>query len=132
MKMSLLILTVVLLAPCSILWADPGCGDDGITCGGDEHCCEHVIAMFSDDHSVAPPYVQGQCLPKDAKCSDFWCGNRQCTHGFFGAPSVCCINTPDGGATPEYSCAYSELNCPGNGQQLTIRESQPTRTLRRS
>src|ERR1700688_1776671 len=117
MKTSLILLTLFILAQGSLLRADSSCGDDGIICGGDEHCCEHVIAMFSDDHASAPPYVQGQCIPKDAKCSEFWCGNRECTHGFCGSPSVCCINTPEGGGTPQYSCAFSELNCPGNAQQ---------------
>jgi hypothetical protein len=129
---SLFVLVLALLIPLSILRAqESACGDDGLTCGEEEHCCEHVIAMFGGDHATAPPYVEGQCAPKNAKCADFWCGNRECTSGFFGTHSVCCINTPASSATPEYTCAYSELNCPGNAQQLTIRESQPSRTLRR-
>jgi hypothetical protein len=120
-----------LLAASPALFAEGMCGDDGLTCGDQEHCCEHVIAMFSDDHATAPPYIQGQCAPKEQKCADFWCGNRQCKPGFFGSPSVCCINTPDQGSAPSYACAYSELSCPGNTQQLSIRDNQPNRTLRR-
>ncbi len=131
MKKLLLILSLVLVLSASFLRADGRCGDDGLTCGDEEHCCEHVIAMFSDDHPTAPPYVQGQCAPKAQKCADFWCGNRQCKSGFFASPTVCCVNAPEGGASPQYSCAYSELSCPGNAQQLSIRESQPNRTLRR-
>jgi hypothetical protein len=128
-----------LMVPCMLatliglpVAAAQSCGDDGIACGEEEHCCEHVIAMFSDDHAVAPPYVQGQCAPKAEKCADFWCGNRHCESGFFGTPSVCCVNQPEQGSSSQYSCAYSELSCPGNSQKLTIRESQPTRTLSRS
>jgi hypothetical protein len=132
MKKSLLLLALVILLPLTVIRAeDVACGDDGVTCGTDEHCCEHVIAMFSGDHASAPAYVQGQCIPKAQKCAEFWCGNRQCSSGFFGSPSVCCINMPVESSTPQYSCAYSELNCPGNTQQLTIRDNQPNRTLRR-
>src|SRR5712692_3844273 len=100
---ALLVLLITLLIPLSILRADElACGDDGLTCGNDERCCEHVIAMFAGDHATAPAYVEGRCVPKEAKCADFWCGNRECTSGFFGARSVCCINTPDSGATPQY------------------------------
>ena len=111
--------------------AEEACGDEGLSCGAEEHCCEHVVAMFSDDHAVGPAYVQGACLPKAQKCNSFWCGNRQCSAGFFGSPSVCCVNTPPAGGSSEYSCAYSELNCPGNTEQLSIRETQPARSLRR-
>ena len=130
MRKSLFILGLLLALPFSLLRADVSCGDDGLSCGDEEHCCEHVMAMFSEDHASSPPYVQGQCVSKSQKCSDFWCGNHQCKSGFFGAPSVCCVNTPITG-TPEYSCAFSELSCPGNGEQLTIRSSSPTRTLQR-
>jgi hypothetical protein len=125
------LIAICLLAFGPVARAEDSCGDDGTTCGDNERCCEHVIAMFSDDHAVAPPYVQGQCIPKDQKCSAFWCGNRECKSGFFGSPSVCCVNTPESGSSPQYSCAYSELSCPGNNQQLTIRESQATRPLQR-
>jgi hypothetical protein len=87
--------------------------------------------MYSEDHAVSPSFVQGQCVPQGQKCSDFWCGNRECKASFFGSPSVCCVNTPENSSNPQYSCAYSELSCPGNTQQLSIRESQPNRTLRR-
>ena len=131
MKRSLLILGLILMFSASLIRAETICGDDGITCGDDERCCEHVIAMFSEDHATSPAYVQGQCAPKAQKCADFWCGNRQCKSGFFGLPSICCINTPESGSAAQYSCAFSELSCPGNAQQLSIRDSQPNRTLRR-
>jgi hypothetical protein len=107
------------------------CGDDGTICGAEERCCEHVMASFADDHAVAPPYVQGQCVAKTKKCADFWCGNRQCKSGLFGTPSVCCMNQAEAGSAPQYSCAYSELSCPGNSDHLSIRSSTPTRTLQR-
>jgi len=133
MKKTLLILFSTLLLQVPRLHAaEAPCGDDGVTCGDTEICCEHVIAMFSGDSPASPPYVEGECLPKESKCSHFWCGSRQCNSGIFGAPSVCCISTSEEGAIPQYSCAFSELNCPGNSQQLTIRDSQPSRTLRRS
>lgn len=100
-----------------------GCGDEQTTCGLTEHCCEHIVAMFSDGGATAPSYREGKCIPHDQKCADFWCGNRHCEPGFFGAPTVCCITSrPD--LPPEYKCSYSELSCPGNTQQLTIRDKQ--------
>ena len=125
------LIAVFLLGGVTSLFADETCGEDGTSCGQEEHCCEHVVAMFSGDNAVTPPYVLGRCIPKEQKCGEFWCGNRQCSPTFFGTPSVCCVRTPETGGTDQYSCAYSELSCPGNSQQLTIRESQPTRTLRR-
>jgi hypothetical protein len=123
--LSVLVMTLLSTSVFRIsLHADQSCGDDGTTCAAEEHCCEHVIAMFSEDHAVAPPYIQGQCAPKNQKCVEFWCGNRHCKAGFFGSPSVCCVNTPEQGSTPQYSCA-------GNSEQLTIRSSSPTRTLQR-
>ncbi len=110
--------------------ADTACGDEGLTCGDQERCCEHLVAFFSDASS-APPYVSGTCVASEQKCSEFWCGNEQCKAGIFTRPSVCCISLPDGASSREYTCKSSELNCPGNTQRLTIRDTQPTRTLRR-
>jgi hypothetical protein len=112
-------------------FSETPCGEAGLVCSDHERCSEHVVAIFSKEHVSSPPYVQGQCLPKDQKSDNFWCGNQECRSGFFGSPSVCCVNTPNYGATPEYACAYSELSCPGNSQRLTIRDNQPNRTLRR-
>jgi len=131
MKKLIFILSVIVALPLSFLRADPGCGDEGLTCSDDEVCCEHIVAMFANDHAATPPYVEGRCLAKGQKCSDFWCGNRECSSGFFGTKSVCCINTPEVGGTPQYTCAYSELSCPGNSEQLTIRPGEPPRPLRR-
>ena len=122
--------SMILQAP-SPIWAGEVCGDGGMICESDEVCTEHVVAMFAKDQTVALSYIVGKCNPKDQKGSDFWCGNRHCEGGFFGTPSVCCVHTPNVGATPQYSCASSELSCPGNTEQLSIRESQPNRTLRR-
>lgn len=129
--MSLILLTAIVMAPG---WgrAENVCGEDGLVCEQSERCCEHVIAAFAGDHAASPPYIQGQCIPQEQKCTDFWCGNEQCKGGFFGTPSVCCTNVPSPGAAPQYSCAYSELSCPGNTQRLSIRDNQPNRTLRRS
>jgi len=111
--------------------AENKCGDDGVVCAAGEICCEHVVATFAGDHPFGAPYVKGECLSQGDKCSEFWCGNRLCKPGLLGTPSVCCANTPENSASTDYSCAYTELSCPGNTQQLTIREAQPTRTLRR-
>lgn len=54
----------LLLATASALWADGACGDEQVTCGEGEKCCEHIVAMFSSEGATAPPYVQGQCIPK--------------------------------------------------------------------
>jgi hypothetical protein len=97
------------------------CGTEQLACGESEHCCEHTVAMFSDAGASAPPYKEGKCIPKEQKCEAFWCGNRHCQASFFGTPTICCVSAqPE--LPPEYKCAYSELNCPGNNQQLTIRD----------
>jgi hypothetical protein len=124
---TLSLIGLLLVTPVAIVMAD-GCGDGGDSCGPDTKCCENVIAMFSGDAPAAPSFVQGRCVPKEQKCSDFWCGNRHCDGGFFGAPSVCCVNQPAGQAA-QYTCAHSELSCPGNTTQLSIRNSQPDRKL---
>lgn len=111
---------VLLAGSIQLSWADETCGEQGITCGSEQHCCTHVMAIFSDNGASSPPYVEGRCIPKEEHCGEYWCGNRQCKAGFFGMPSVCCVKDRPGLST-EYKCAYSELNCPGNTQQLTIR-----------
>lgn len=111
-----------------VLGAEGSCGDEGLVCGEEESCCEHFIAMFAGDVPAAPMYVQGKCVPKGQRCRDFWCGNKHCEAGFFGTPTVCCVNTP-ANAVPEYSCARSELSCPGNNKALTIRNSSSERDL---
>jgi hypothetical protein len=111
--------------------SDSSCGDEEVACAPAERCCEHVVAMFSDAGATAPSYVEGRCIPKEEHCADYWCGNRHCEAGFFGAPSVCCISD-HAGLPQEFKCAYSELSCPGNTQQLSIRDRIPgkVRTLR--
>ncbi|HVO33266.1 MAG TPA: hypothetical protein VMU17_05065 [Elusimicrobiota bacterium] len=118
---SLLVLPLA-SAPLFARGSADSCGDEQLSCAPDERCCEHVVAMFSEDGATAPPYLDGKCIDKAQKCSDFWCGNRHCASGMFGMPSVCCVmNEP--GKTTQYRCAYNELSCPGNTQQLTIREN---------
>jgi hypothetical protein len=93
---------------------------EGPQCPEEQHFCEHEVAQFSENTPVGTPYKEGKCVPKEQKCGDFFCGPRHCQGGFFSTPTVCCVNTPEN-ATPEYSCAASELNCPGNTELLTIR-----------
>lgn len=125
------LLILAFLALPRVGFGEGACGEEGLTCEDHETCCEHVIATFAGDHASAPPYVQGQCIPKDQKCGDFWCGNEECKSRFYGTPSVCCVNVPNPGGAKDYSCAFSELSCPGNSQRLTIRDTQPNRSLRR-
>jgi hypothetical protein len=99
----------------------------GVVCADTEHYCSHVVAMFSKDGTNIPPYREGQCVSKDKSCTDFWCGNRHCGGGIFGDKNVCCMTSAPGQST-EYKCAYSELSCPGNTQQLTIRSSPDHRS----
>lgn len=125
MKTLFLILVAGLFAA---MPAQAACGDEGLECGADERCCENVVALFSGDSPMAPSYVEGRCIPRGQKCNQFWCGNRQCTGGLFGKPTVCCVQQHEGQA-PRYACAYDELSCPGNTTQLTIRDTQPERKL---
>jgi hypothetical protein len=126
--MTAALLGCVLAAPSS--FAGSVCGREEI-CSDNEICCEHVVASFGADGPMAGPYVAGRCAPKSEGCKEFWCGNRHCEAGLFGRPTVCCVNTPPGGV-PEYSCAHSELSCPGNNEQLSIRDRQPEFNLRGS
>jgi hypothetical protein len=135
-KTCLIVLCTVLcsIAMAAVLRAEDAVSDDdqassddtelAAACTPTEHYCGHVVAMFTPDGGSAPPYKEGQCVSRDQKCSDFWCGNRHCG-GWFGTQVVCCIQN-GGQAAISYQCAGSELNCPGNTQQLTIRD----RTLR--
>jgi len=109
----------------------PNCGDQELSCGTSERCCEHVVAMFSPAGTSATPYLEGQCVPKEQRCAEFWCGNRHCQSGFFGTPSVCCIMEHPGLST-DYHCAYSELNCPGNTAQLSIRDRDQNKLVSRA
>jgi hypothetical protein len=128
-----LVLLFTLTVVCSITMAavlraeDEDSGEEQATaCATTERYCGYTVAMFSADGSFAPPYEEGRCIPKEQSCGDFWCGNRRCESGFFGTPSVCCINNSPGQSV-EYRCAYSELSCPGNREQLTIRNGMARR-----
>jgi hypothetical protein len=125
----LLVFSTLLIAP-TIYADDKPCGETGITCGEEERCCEHIMATFYDDGG-GQSYVNGRCIPKNQKCGDYWCGNRQCQAGLFGTPSVCCVSE-QAGVPQSYKCAYSEYSCPGNTQQLSIRTDLPDRKLQGS
>jgi len=105
-----------------VAWAgsNSGCGDDNITCASDEKCCEHRVATFCKDEACSNVRREGQCIPRDRVCGDFWCGNRQCQMSWLLSKDVCCIYYP-GNSTPEYACTASELSCPGNNTRLSIR-----------
>jgi hypothetical protein len=101
------------------------CGEDHDVCGDDEKCCEHRVATFCQDQSCSSVHVEGECIPKEHRCDDFWCGNRQCQTTWLMSKDVCCIYYT-AGDTPEYACTASEVSCRGNTSRLTIR---PTPTL---
>jgi hypothetical protein len=104
------------------------CGDDQLVCGSDEKCCEHPRATFCEGSACASVHVDGKCIPKEQACGDFWCGNRHCQSSWLLSKNVCCVYYQTGEA-PEYSCASSELSCPGNSAQLTIRPTVASRQL---
>ena len=131
MKTFALMLAIFSVSAMSVFAEGEGCGDEGIYCGESERCCEHVVAMFSGESPSAPSFIKGRCVPKEQKCGQFWCGNRQCSGGILGTPTVCCVNQ-EAHESPDYACARSELNCPGNTTQLTIRDTQPERRLQGS
>ena len=125
---------VLAIVPLGTIWAESPstCGDNHITCGGEETCCEHIVAYYSPQGSQGASAVEGQCLPQGQKCNSFWCGAQHCEAGFWGTPKVCCVD-PRSGGMPDYQCARSELNCPGNTETLTIREKTlPERILKGS
>jgi hypothetical protein len=103
---------------------DSATAEQAASCSETEHYCSHTVAMFSEGGASIPPYKEGECAPKTKSCSEFWCGPRHCGSGLFGAKSVCCVNNMPGQSV-EYKCAYSELSCPGNTMQLSIRASNP-------
>jgi hypothetical protein len=101
-------------------YAGSACGDDKLLCGDQEKCCEHRVATFCKDQACSSIHVEGQCVPQERACDEFWCGNRQCTSSWILSKNVCCVYYNPGN-DPAYSCAASELSCPGNTAQLTIR-----------
>ena len=107
------------------------CGDDQLTCGSKEKCCEHRIATFCENETCSSVRVEGRCVARDKSCSEFWCGNRQCQTRWLRSRDVCCVYF-QAGDNPEYSCAASELSCPGNTTQLSIRPTVASRTLQGS
>jgi len=132
MKTLTLILSLMMLPAMGVIAWGEECGDEGLYCRDGERCFEYVVAMFSGESPSAPSFVKGKCVRDDQKYQGFWCGNRQCSGGIFGSPTVCCINQEFGEA-PEYACARTELNCPGNTTQLTIRnDDKPGRKLKGS
>jgi len=129
MRKTAFLSVIALLFSVSLVRADgASCGDSALSCGGEEKCCEHVVAYYSASGVNGTSYVEGQCIPKEQKCGEFWCGPKRCEGGFWGKPTVCCVEPRSGGA-PEYQCARTELSCPGNTQSLTIRNKEPERHL---
>ena len=132
MRRSLLIFLGFLMtsAPQGVL-AVEACGDNGMVCGDEEKCCEHVTAYYSQGGVQGASSVDGQCLPKSQKCGEFWCGPKHCQSSLWGSQTVCCVDPGSGGA-PEYQCARNEMSCPGNTQLLTIRSTNSERSLKGS
>jgi len=112
------------------VWAQENlaCGDNQMVCGTNEKCCQHPQAVFCEGNTCSSVHVEGQCIPKEQACGDFWCGNRHCQASWLLSKNVCCIFYQQG-QTPEYSCASSELSCPGNSAQLTIRPTVASRHI---
>jgi hypothetical protein len=100
--------------------ADSAAGNPTASCGQEERWCEHRVATFCKDGTCSSIHNEGQCIPKTQDCGDFWCGNRQCQTSWLLSRDVCCIYYPTANS-PEYSCTGSELSCPGNTAQLSIR-----------
>jgi hypothetical protein len=96
------------------------CGDEQTVCRGEEKCCEHRVATFCENETCSSVRMEGQCVPKEHSCDEFWCGNRQCQSTWLISKDVCCIYYPSSNA-PEYACTASEINCRGNTARLTIR-----------
>jgi hypothetical protein len=99
-------------------WAGSDANAQG--CADDEVYCEHRMATFCENEGCSSVHKEGQCVSKARGCGEFWCGNRQCQNGWLFSKNVCCVYY-QGEASPSYSCAASELSCPGNTAQLTIR-----------
>src|SRR5258708_33812781 len=89
-------------------------------CADQEKWCEHKVATFCENETCSNVRTEGDSVPKEKSCEEFWCGNRQCQGHWLISKNVCCIYYPDGNA-PDYSCTASELSCPGNNARLTIR-----------
>jgi hypothetical protein len=109
--------------------AEPAtCGEERITCGDREKCCEHKVATFCANESCSSLRVEGRCVPTENSCDEFWCGNRHCESNWLFSKDVCCVYYPQG-STPDYACTASELNCPGNNARLSMRGSVASRSL---
>ena len=93
---------------------------DQASCSSEEKWCEHKVATFCENEACSNVRSEGQCIPKETSCEEFWCGNRQCQSSWLITRDVCCVYYPSDNS-PQYSCAASELSCPGNTAQMTIR-----------
>ena len=89
-------------------------------CTETEKWCTHKLATFCENEGCSAVSEEGQCVPQEKSCDEFWCGNRQCASSWLISRNVCCIYY-SAENSPNYSCAASELSCPGNTAQLTIR-----------
>jgi len=75
------------------------CGDDQVVCEDAEKCCEHRVATYCEKETCSSVRVEGECIPKENSCGEFWCGNRQCQTSWLITENVCCVyyqpgNTP--------------------------------------
>ena len=112
-SVSLLALTLILLGGGRV-WAGES------ACSAEEKWCEHKVATFCENEGCSNVRTEGDCVPKEKSCEEFWCGNRQCQSSWLIQKDVCCVYYPSN-TSPQYSCAMSELSCQGNTTQLTIR-----------
>jgi hypothetical protein len=90
------------------------------TCSNTEKWCSHTVATFCQNDGCSSVREEGDCVPKDKSCAEFWCGNRQCQSSWLITRKVCCVYYPAENS-PEYACTANELSCPGNTAQMTIR-----------
>src|SRR5688572_4613565 len=72
-------------------FATKTCGDEGLTCGEGQRCCEHTVGTFCANQQCGYTYVKGQCVDASDSCGDFWCGNRRCNSSWLNTKTTCCI-----------------------------------------
>jgi hypothetical protein len=95
------------------------------SCADTEKWCEHKVATFCENGACSNIRTEGDCVPKEKSCEEYWCGNRQCQSSWLMSKDVCCVYYPEG-SSPDYACATSEVSCRGNTARLTARPGATT------
>lgn len=105
--------------------AEAGEPCEGFVCSSEQRCVKHLVTDCDGLHCSATRW-EGRCVDKGLSRGDqqqFSCGTHVCGQSFFQTMHVCCITRQAGSLVPQYRCAATIYNCPGNQDRLPIRQT---------